>query len=32
MTYIRTGIDVGDCDAWKPMFDQDVEEAEVVKR
>jgi hypothetical protein len=23
MTYIFTRIDVGDYDAWKPMFDQD---------
>ncbi len=27
MTYILTRIDVGDYDAWKPMFDQDVPHA-----
>jgi len=27
MTYILTRIDVGDYDAWKPMFDQDVPRA-----
>lgn len=27
MTFIITRIDVGDFDAWKPMFDQDVPRA-----
>ena len=27
MTYMLTRIDVGDYDAWKPMFDQDAPRA-----
>ena len=27
MTFIMTRIDVGDYEAWKPMFDQDVPRA-----